>query len=190
VRSDLELPYSRVAEIAEKPDVSDANNLLQTGWTLIKAVEKLGIDEQGHQITTLVYILGRLKDSQRRKNTQRQRQQSGQNDGTDSNAPLTKKDSEQKQSIPMPPEMAIRPQIPDILSLPIRWRQKNEQNKNFFYAFVNTLEGNPDPIISKIVKMISENNGALIQDTWRFSISKNGQFLQRSKAKIAGESPN
>ncbi len=174
MRLDLELPYSRVAEIAENANVNEANHLLQNGWALIKAVERLGIDEQGHQITTVIYILGRLKESQRRKSTQQEQQRQL---GTVRDCPnsTTRTAQEQNQI------KSARSLIPEILALSIQWRQKNEENKNFYYAFVHTLEGKPDPIISPVVKVISENHGAIVQDSWRFSISKNGQFLQRSK---------
>lgn len=55
-----------IDELAESPSVTEANKLLNQGWVLIKSAELLQVDDQGHQITTITYILGHVKEKGRR----------------------------------------------------------------------------------------------------------------------------
>jgi hypothetical protein len=61
----MEPPYSMIDELAERPSVTEANKLLCEGWVLIKSAELLGVDQQGCQIATIMYILGHVKDKKR-----------------------------------------------------------------------------------------------------------------------------
>ena len=166
----MEPPYSTIDDLAEKRSVIEASELLKHGWVLIKASELLGIDQQSHQITTITYILGHVKENKRKPRGS-------------ATASTTQSGSGSNNQYEAPQQDPVAPQPPNILSLPIQWRRKNEQNPNFYYAFVNTLEGNPDPVVEPVVKAISTNGGAIVQDGWRFTVKN--QFLQRSKVKSA-----
>ena len=171
----MEPPYSTIDDLTEKRSVIEASELLKHGWVLIKASELLGIDQQSHQITTITYILGHVKEVKRKPR------------GSATTGPPTQSGSgnnfqQAPQQAPLVPQ-PVAPQPPNIISLPIQWRRKNEQNPNFYYAFVNTLEGNPDPVVEPVVKAISANGGAIVQGEWRFTVKN--QFLQRSKVKLA-----
>jgi len=171
----LEPPYSTIDDLAEKRSVNEASELLKHGWVLIKASELLGVDQQSHQITTITYIMGHVKEVKRKPRGYATAPASAQS-GSGSDNQQT---PEQAAAASQP----VAPQPPNILSLPIQWRRKNEQNPNFYYAFVNTLEGKPDPVVEPVVKAISINGGAIVQDDWRFTVKN--QFLQRSKVKSA-----
>jgi hypothetical protein len=44
------------------------------------------------------------------------------------------------------------------------------------------LDGSLDPIVSSVVDAIKLGNGGIIeQDGWKFTVSKDGKFLQRSR---------
>jgi hypothetical protein len=171
----LEPPYSTIDDLTEKRSVIEASELLKHGWVLIKASELLGIDQQSHQITTLTYILGHVKENKRKPRDSATAQASTQS-GSGSN---NQQAPQQSPATQQPPPAT--PQPPNIISLPIQWRRKNEQNPNFYYAFVNTLEGKPDPVVEPVVKAISTSGGAIVQEGWRFTVKN--QFLQRSKVK-------
>ena len=146
------MDYDKISELAERERVEEANTLLKKGWVFVKAAETLKIDQSGHQFTVITYILGKLRQA---------------------------KISKQPKNDDSKPAQRPAIQIPDILSLNIEWRQKNGGNPNFYYAFVNTLDGKPDPIVAPVVGAIKKNDGAIIQNGWRFAVKN--QFLMRSK---------
>ena len=145
------MDYEKISEFAEREHVEDANKLLKKGWVFVKAAETLKLDQVGHQFTVITYILGKQKPDKK----------------------LPKQPNED------PKEEPTTAKIPDILSLNIQWRQKKDQNPNFYYAFVNALDGKPDPVVEPVVKAISTNSGVIVQGGWRFTVKN--QFLQRSK---------
>lgn len=177
----MDPPYAMINELTERPSVAEANKLLNEGWVLIKSAELLRVDDQGHQITTIIYILGHIKEKRRSitikprdvaaaSSTTQQR-----SDGSNQLVPPSQPTTESVDTPPTPPP-------PNILSLAIQWRQKKDLNPNFYYAFVFGLDGELDPIVSSVVYAIKLNNGGTIeQDGWRFTVSKDGKFLQRSR---------
>ncbi|MDG6899753.1 MAG: hypothetical protein JRM88_04220 [Nitrososphaerota archaeon] len=58
----METPYARITEIREAQTSDEANECLGSGFVLIKAVEKRDTDALGRQASSIVYILGKLKD--------------------------------------------------------------------------------------------------------------------------------
>ena len=60
-RGRMETPYARIAEIREAATSDEANECLNTGFVLIRAVEKRETDPLGRQATSIVYILGKPK---------------------------------------------------------------------------------------------------------------------------------
>jgi len=60
-KSRMETPYARITEIREAPTSDEANELLNSGFVLIKAVEKRSVDALGRQDSSVLYILGKLK---------------------------------------------------------------------------------------------------------------------------------
>ena len=62
-RRKMETPYARITEIREAGTSNEANDLLNSGFVLIKAVDKRDVDPVGRQVTTIVYVLGKLKGS-------------------------------------------------------------------------------------------------------------------------------
>ena len=148
------MDYEKINELAEREHVEDANKLLKKGWVFVKAAETLKLDQVGHQFTVITYILGKQKP--------------------DKKLPKQPNEDAKKE-----PTTAPDAKIPDILSLNIQWRQKKDQNPNFYYAFVNALDGKPDPVVEPVVKAISTNSGVIVQGGWRFTVKN--QFLQRSK---------
>src|SRR2546426_10218035 len=62
-RRRMETPYARITEIREASTSDQANELLNGGFVLIKAVEKRETDALGRQASSIVYVLGRLKPS-------------------------------------------------------------------------------------------------------------------------------
>ena len=173
-----------IDELAESPSLAEANKLLNQGWVLIKSAELQRVDNQGRQITTTItYILGHVKEKGRRSSAVKPRDADA--------APSTSQQQVDEESQSAPPrqrstESALSspnlPSPPNILSLPIQWRQKRDLNPNFYYAFVFGLDGELDPIVSSVVYAIKLSNGGTIaQEGWRFSVSKDGKFLQRSR---------
>ncbi len=57
----METPYARITEIREAPTSDEANELLSSGFVLIKAVEKRNVDALGRQDSSVLYVLGKLK---------------------------------------------------------------------------------------------------------------------------------
>ena len=57
----METPYARITEIKEAPTADEANDCLNNGFVLIKAVEKRSVDALGRQDSSVLYILGKLK---------------------------------------------------------------------------------------------------------------------------------
>jgi hypothetical protein len=57
----METPYARITEIREAATSDEANKCLNTGFVLIKAIEKRETDSLGRQTTIIVYILGKPK---------------------------------------------------------------------------------------------------------------------------------
>ena len=150
----MSMDYDRIAELAEREHVEDANKLLKKGWVFVKAAETLKLDQSGHQFTAITYILGKQKP--------------------DKKLPKRRNEDAEKQQNTAPDV-----KIPDILSLNIQWRQKKDQNPNFYYAFVNALDGKPDPVVEPVVKAISANGGVIVQGEWRFTVKN--RFLQRAR---------
>ncbi len=171
-----------INELTERTSVAEANELLNEGWVLIKSAELLRVDDQGHQITTITYILGHIKEK-RRSSTIKPRvvaaassikQQQG-GDGSIKAVPSSQASTESVDTPPTPPP-------PNILSLPIRWRQKKDLNPNFFYAFTYGLDGELDPTVGSVVDALKlSSTGSIEQDGWKFTVSKDGKFLQRSR---------
>src|SRR5436309_11562779 len=62
-RRKMETPYARITEIREASTSDQANELLNGGFVLIKAVERRETDALGRQASSIVYALGRLKPS-------------------------------------------------------------------------------------------------------------------------------
>ncbi len=62
-RRKMETPYARITEIREASTSDEANELLNGGFVLIKAVEKRDTDALGRQASSIVYVLGRLRPS-------------------------------------------------------------------------------------------------------------------------------
>ena len=176
----MDPPYAMINELTERPSIAEANKLLSQGWVLIKSAKLLRVDDQGHQITTIVYILGHIKEKRRSSTIKSkdvaspsttQQQSDGSNQAVSPSQPTT-------ESVDTPPT----PTPPNILSLPIQWRQKKDLNPNFFYAFTYGLDGELDPIVSSVVYSIKLNDEETIeQEGWRFTVSKDGKFLQRSR---------
>src|SRR3989441_12037925 len=59
----METPYARITEIKEASTSDEANELLNGGFVLIKAVERRETDALGRQASSIVYVLGRLRPS-------------------------------------------------------------------------------------------------------------------------------
>ena len=59
----METPYARITEIREASTSDQANELLNGGFVLIKAVERRETDALGRQASSIVYVLGRLRPS-------------------------------------------------------------------------------------------------------------------------------
>ena len=57
----METPYARITEIREAKTTEEANDCLNNGFVLIKAVEKRNVDALGRQDSCVIYILGKLK---------------------------------------------------------------------------------------------------------------------------------
>jgi hypothetical protein len=152
------MDYDKISELAEKERVEEANSLLKKGWVFVKAAETLKLDQNGQQFTVITYILGKLRQAKISRQPK----------------------SDDLKSAPKPTI-----QIPDILSLNIDWRQKNGGNPNFYYAFVNSLDGNPDPVVAPVVEVIKKNDGVIIQNGWRFAVKNH--FLMRSKVSVQQE---
>ena len=152
------MDYDKISELAERERVEEANTLLKKGWVFVKAAETLKLDQNGHQFTVITYILGKLKQAR-----------------------ISKQPKNDDSKTAQKPTV----QIPDILSLQIEWRQKNGGNPNFYYAFVNSLDGKPDPLVAPVVEAIKKNDGAIIQNGWRFAVKN--QFLMRSKVSVQQE---
>ena len=152
------MDYDKNSELAERERVEEANSLLKKGWVFVKAAETLKLDQNGHQFTVITYILGKLRQAKISKQAK----------------------SEEPKSAPKP-----LIEIPDVLSLNIDWRQKNGGNPNFYYAFVNSLDGKPDPVVAPVVDAIRKYDGAIIQKGWRFAVKN--QFLMRSKVSVQHE---
>ena len=146
------MDYDKISELTEREHVEDANKLRKKGWSFVKAAETLKLDKEGHQFTVITYVLGKQRTNKKILT----KQQNGSEE--------TKKEE---------------PPFPDILSMNIEWRQKNGGNPNFYYAFVNKLDGKPDPVVAPVVEAIKKNDGAIIQNGWRFAVKN--QFLMRSK---------
>lgn len=177
---ELDPPYSMIDKLAESRSVNEANNLLNQGWLLIKSAELQRVDNKGRQITTITYILGHVKEKAKRSNAVKSEDANVSHSAVrrqeDSTASLGRASSDSS------PSSSSVPSPPNILSLPIQWRQKKDLNPNFYYAFVFGLDGELDPIVSSVVYAIKLNNGETIeQHGWRFTISKDGKFLQRSR---------
>ena len=59
----METPYARITEIREAATSEEANECLNGGFVLIKAVEKRETDALGRQASNIVYVLGKLRHS-------------------------------------------------------------------------------------------------------------------------------
>lgn len=180
----MESPYSTIDEFVESHSVSDANKILNQGWVLIKSAEIQQVDTQGHQITVITYILGHIKDKSRRSSPVRSRASdkspsTAKQQQAEGNSQPSRPEQEPIESTSSSPDL---PSPPNILSLPIQWRQKKDLNPNFYYAFVFGLDGELDPVVSSVVYAIRlSSTGIIEQDGWRFTVSKDGKFLQRGR---------
>lgn len=59
----METPYARITEIREAGTSEEANECLNNGFVLIKAVEKRETDALGRQASNIVYVLGKLRQN-------------------------------------------------------------------------------------------------------------------------------
>ena len=59
----METPYARITEIREAQTSDEANECLGNGFVLIKAVEKRDTDAMGRQNSNIVYVLGKLRNT-------------------------------------------------------------------------------------------------------------------------------
>ena len=59
----METPYARISQIREALTSEEANECLGNGFVLIKAVEKRDTDALGRQASSIVYILGKLRNT-------------------------------------------------------------------------------------------------------------------------------
>ena len=59
----METPYARITEIREAQTSDEANECLGNGFVLIKAVEKRDTDAMGRQASNIVYVLGKLRNT-------------------------------------------------------------------------------------------------------------------------------
>ena len=59
----METPYARIIEIREAQTSDEANECLVNGFVLIKAVEKRDTDALGRQASNIIYILGKLRNT-------------------------------------------------------------------------------------------------------------------------------
>jgi hypothetical protein len=64
-RRRIETPYARITEIREAATSDEANEWLGRGFILIKAVERREMDTLGRQASSIVYVLGKPKCSNR-----------------------------------------------------------------------------------------------------------------------------
>jgi hypothetical protein len=62
-RRSMETPYARITEIREAATSEEANECLNGGFVLIKAVEKRETDALGRQASNIVYVLGKLRQN-------------------------------------------------------------------------------------------------------------------------------
>jgi hypothetical protein len=62
-RRSMETPYARITEIREAATSEEANECLNSGFVLIKAVEKRETDALGRQASNIVYVLGKLRQN-------------------------------------------------------------------------------------------------------------------------------
>jgi hypothetical protein len=170
-----------IDKLLESSSVSEANSLLSQGWVLIKSAELQRVDNTGHQITTITYILGHVKEKGRRPTAVKR---------IDAASSTTPQQTVEDPKVPRFDQGSTEsttssshaPSPPNILSLPIQWRQKRDLNPNFYYSFVFGLDGELDPVVSSVVYAIKLSNSETIeQDGWRFTVSKDGKFLQRSR---------
>jgi hypothetical protein len=190
--SKLELPYASIVEVRETGSPAAANELLSQGWVLVKTIEKLGVDSRGKEKTSIVYVVGRRKDSGsfRDQSVAPARKSSN----NQSKTPMQAAASSDCQCPPIPVRNDVSQShvndVPDILSLDIDWRQKKDMNPNFYYAFAYGLDGELDPVVSRAVGAIEQHeSGFLEQNGWRFSVSKDGKFLQRSRHSTVRAAP-
>jgi hypothetical protein len=65
----METPYARITEIREAATSEEANECLGNGFVLIKAVEKRETDALGRQASSIVYVLGKLRDHNGNRNS-------------------------------------------------------------------------------------------------------------------------
>ena len=115
----METPYARITEIREAQTTEEANDCLNNGFVLIKAVEKRDIDSFGRQASSIIYILGKLKG---RSTAQPQPQPETPN-GHDTTSPLA------ETPILDPSILESRP-----------WRQY--ENGNGEWTFITSQDGN------------------------------------------------
>ena len=175
----MELPYSSIVEVREITSTAETNELLSRGWVLVKTIEKLGVDSKGKQKTTIAYVVGRKRNemvgdksvSSVEHNSNRKSMIPRQSASRAAQSAETRERTDESMA-----------NTPDILSLQIDWRQKRDMNPNFYYAFTYGLDGDLDPVVSKAVEVIGHcESGFLEQNGWRFSVSRDGKFLQRSR---------
>jgi hypothetical protein len=184
MNQELELPYSSIVEVRETASAAATNELLCRGWVLVKTVEKLGTDSKGKQKTTIAYVVGRKRD-----------QPVTDKSVTSVEESSTMQSKFSRQPVSKAPHFAETREsklntAPDILSLQIDWRQKRDMNPNFYYAFTYGLDGELDPVVSKVAEAIGNcESGFLEQNGWRFSVSKDGKFLQRSRHSTVRAAP-
>ena len=62
-RRSMETPYARITEIREAGTSEEANECLNSGFVLIKAVEKRETDALGRQASNIVYVLGKMRQN-------------------------------------------------------------------------------------------------------------------------------
>ena len=158
-RRRMETPYSRITEIREAQTQDEANDCLNNGFVLIKAVEKRNVDALGRQDSCVIYILGKLKGRSAAQ-TQTQNDSPNGHDTTNSLAELPTID---------PAILENRP-----------WRQY--ENGNGEWTFITSQDGNLlpelEPARDFIQRLLSGED--LIVGNYRYRAKD--KFLKRYPA--------
>jgi hypothetical protein len=153
--------YSDVTELDVVFSPEEANRKLDSGYELLKietisTIQKLG-DLSAQETTRLVFVLGRKKTIEKEK----------------------EKEGEiiRPSNVAKPNVASTTTTVPEILipqSIP--WK---EQTSGFAWAFATRKDGSPIEEYRSFVERLKLS--PLERDGYRYSISKDGKFLQRSK---------
>jgi hypothetical protein len=75
-----------------------------------------------------------------------------------------------------PPGVAQPKQAGQVSIPPVKW---NEKNQGFAWTFATERDGSEIPEFKAFIEVLKK--GAVINENFKYSISKNGKFLQRVK---------